>query len=106
MEVAEGVDEAGVEEVREAVAFEVCEAGVFAVLVGICEVNFVMGDVKIAAGDDWALEGLEVGAEVCIEILDAVVDAFEGILGVRDVGIDEGKLIEKSCEDAAFLGMS
>lgn len=52
VELAEGVDEAGVEEGIELVAFFVGEAGVSAVSGGVFEVNFLVSDVEVSDCDD------------------------------------------------------
>ena len=106
MEVAEGVGEAGVEEAGEAFAFLIGEAGAAAVFLGAGDVDFVVGDVEVAAEDDGFLLGVagEVVAESGVPF-EAVGEAAEFVLGVWGVDVDEGEVRVFESEDAAFAIM-
>ena len=104
MEMAEGVDEAGGEDVVEAGAFFVGESGAFSVLFGPGEVDLAVGDVEIAGKDDGLglFELFHVGEEGGVP-LDAVGETAEVILRVRGVDVDDKKVRVLGREDAAFL---
>jgi len=106
VEVAEGVGEAGVEEAGEAFAFLIGEAGAAAVFLGAGDVDFVVGDVEVAAEDDGFLLGVagEVVAESGVPF-EAVGEAAEFVLGVWGVDVDEGEVRVFESEDAAFAIM-
>ena len=104
VEGAEDIEEAGVEEGGEAIAFLLGEAWVEAVGAGVGEVDFLMGDVEVAAEEDgfFAGEVEEVLAEVGVPLL-AVGEAGEFALAVGGVAIDEKDAAEFCGLDAAFL---
>ena len=106
MEVAEGVGEAGTEEIGEALALLIGEAGAHAVGFGAGEVDFLVGDVEIATEDDgFLVSGFEVG-EVFAEGFvpgHAVVEAAESVLSVGGVNSDEDEVRVDGGDDTAFF---
>ena len=104
-ELAEGVDEAGVEQGGEVVALLVGEAGAAVVGLGVGDVELGVGDVEIAAADDGfaaGFEALEVREERGVPLAGAVVEAREAALRVGLVEVDEEKLGELGGDHAAF----
>lgn len=104
MEAAEGVDEATGEEVGEVLALLVGEAGAVVVGLWVLEVDFLMGDVEVAADEDGlgAVEHCEVVGEVAVPHA-AVVETAQAVLGVGDVDVDEVVVVELEGEDAALV---
>ena len=103
IEGAEDVEESGFQQGGEASAFLVGEAGVEAVGAGVGEVDFLMGDVEIAAEEDgfFGGEGEEVVAEMGVPTL-AVGEAGEFALAVGGVAVDEEEIGVLGGLDAAF----
>lgn len=83
------------------------EAGGAAVGFGVGEVDFLVGDVEVAADDDgfFFCEFGEVVAEFGVPMFIAIGEAGEAVLGVRDVGVDEDEFFEFGGHGAAFLGV-
>jgi hypothetical protein len=105
VEVAEGVDEAGLDEFGEAGAFFGGEAGAFEVSFGAGEVDFLVGDVEITGGHDgfaFGFEGFEVFAEGDVPF-HAIGEAEEFIFGVGGVDGDEEEVGEFEGDDSAFF---
>ncbi len=104
VEVSEDVDEASVEDLVEAGAFFVGEAGAAAVGVWASDVDFLVGDVEVAGEEDGFafFEGLDVGEEGGVP-LEAVGEAGEFGLGVGGVDGDDEAGGEFSGDDAAFV---
>lgn len=96
MEGAEGVEEVVLEEVVDSLAFFGGEASVFGVLLGAGEVDGLMGDIEVTAGNDGFLgmEKIEVGEEEGVPDLVAEGEAFEGGFAIRGVDIDEEEVGE------------
>ena len=105
MEVAEGVDEAGVDEVGEACAFFGREACASVVSFGAGEVDLLVGDIEITAGDDglsFGFERFKILAEGDVPF-HAVWEAEEFVFGVGSVDGDEEEVVELKSDDAAFF---
>lgn len=105
VEVAEGVDEAGVDKISEASAFFGGEAGAFVISLWAGEVDFLVGDIEISAGDDglaFGFEGLEIFAEGDVPF-HAVWEAEEFVFGVWGVDGDEEEVGEFEGDDAALF---
>jgi len=103
-EFAEGVEEAGIDEGSEAVAFFNGEAVVADVGLGVGEVDLGVSDVEVAAEDDglFLFQRFQVREEVAVPFL-AIGEAGEVALGVGDVNVDEVEVVGLGGEDAAFL---
>ena len=101
---AEGVGEARLEELGEALALLIGEARVAAVGAGVLEVDLLMGDVEIAAGDHRFFQGeaLEETA-ICLVPLKAHVDALEAVLRVGGIDVHKPELLELECAHAALV---
>ena len=86
-----GVDEARVQEGAELRALLVGETGIAAVGGGILNVDLLMRDIQVAAKDDRLRETAEIGAHVILPA-HAIVQAFEAVLRVRDIGAHEEQI--------------
>ena len=85
-------------------ALGIGEAGVLAVFLGPREVDFLVGDVEIAAEDDGL--GLGLAGDVLAEggvPCEAVGQAAEAVLCVGRVNVDEGEVGIFERENAAFF---
>ena len=107
-EQAEGVDEAGVDEVLEALALLVRETLLAAVGLGIREVELGVRDVEVAAEDHrlLLLELLAVGEEGRVPVLVPQLQARQVVLGVGRVHRDGVELLELGGDDAPFVPRS
>ena len=104
MEHAEGVDEAGVEQLGERCTLLVGKACFAPVGTGVLQVDFVVRHVEIAAGDH-GFGGLEVFEELAVAPVPrhAVVDARQSLLGVGRVDVHEPIPVELERTDASLV---
>ena len=103
VEVAEGVREAGGEQLRHLAALLVGEAGVEVVGLGVFEVYLLVRDVHVPADDDGllAVQRHQVRAEGVLP-LHAVGKPLQLVLGVRRVDAHEVELLELQRDHAAL----
>src|SRR6202044_39497 len=96
LEQAEGIDEAGFDEILETLALLVREALLAPIGLRIRQIVLGVRDVQIAAENDGllALELAAIGEESRVPVLVAQLQSAEIILGVRGVDRDYVKLIE------------
>lgn len=104
VEIAESVNEAGGEEVFDALALFGGEAGVMLVVFGAGEVKRGVGGVKITADDNGfvGVEQLEEAEQGGVPELFAELEAREVALAVGDVNVDEVEGLELKGLDAAL----
>ena len=105
LEEAKRIDEAGVDEVLEALALLVGEALLAAVRLWIGEIELRVRNVEIAAEDDrlLLLELLAVGEESGVPMLVPQREAAEVVFGVWRIDGDDVELREFRSDDPAFL---
>jgi len=81
------------------------KAGVFKIVVRASQVNFVVGNVEIAAADNFLFLSKAFFKEMVNGTTEVqlVVEAFQGTAGVGEVSVDKGELGVLGNKDAAFL---
>ena len=100
---AEGVGESSVKQGGHLGALFISEARVFSVGFWVFEVDFVMGNIEVAAEDEGfdVVEPLQVMAEFVFPA-HAVAEPSQFLLGVGGVDVDEIEGVEFKGNDAAF----
>ena len=81
------------------------KASVFKIVVRASQVNFVVGNVEIAAADNFLFLSKASFKEMVKGTTEVqlVVEALQGTAGVGEVSIDKGELGILGNKDAAFL---
>ena len=102
---AEGVNESGVEQFGESIAFLVCKTGVALVRFGILKVDFLVRHIEIAAEDDRLLlcKLDEVFAEIDVPLVGPIVQSAQLVLRIGRVHVEHEKVFVLGGDDAAFL---
>lgn len=104
VQLAETVDETGLQQLSEALPLFWCEAGVLLVPFGVLEVDLLVSDVEVAAENQTFLfvEVAQVRSEVLVPGF-AVVETHQAFAGVGDVGRDQEVTGELGGDDTAFF---
>ena len=104
VELAEAVNEPGVEDVVDSGTFLGCETVSLVIALGVCQVELGVGNVEITA-EDHRFRFFEFPAMLekgDVPDVGSVIEARQVALGVWRIDVDDEKMFELRSDDAAF----
>ena len=106
MQAAEGIGKAAGEKLRHLGPFLIGKAGIFAVGLGVFDVDLLMGNIQIAAVDDGLhpVQFAKIGADIVLPH-HAVIQPGKLILGVGSVAAHQIKVLVLGGDDPALVAV-